>query len=253
MNIHECLPKKKLRIAVIDDKEDVYMGVRALVEMEGEHQVDYYASTEAFLDPAKAGDYDCILLDLMFGGRAAGLDLLGHFARLGLSPPVVMMTSENKADHHTTFEMGKRGAKGLLMKPIKGYQLWEALRKAIDAQAATLAKSLAPLPHEPRQDWETTLDLEEMDPKELGKDDRALLLLRAQKRLAPDELGRLANLTLTETKVFLLRAQHDKTDKELADILGPKTCTWQTHVENAARKLGTRSVLQWRILFDKLK
>lgn len=242
---HKCVPKKKLHIALVDDNEGIYFAVRGLLEAEGGHRVAYFESPEMFLDSASPEDFDCILLDYMFNGGMDGMDLLRQLAKLRSATPVVMVTSREKADLPNAFDMRDLGAKALLMKPFVGSQLWEALRKAMLPTAVPAETTL------PRH-WET-LDLEDLDPKELGKDERAGLLLRAQKRLNADEFGKLASLTLTETRVFLLRSQHDKTDKELADILGIKTSTWQTHIENAANKLGTRSVLQWRILFDKLK
>jgi len=249
---HKYIPKKKLRIALIDDNEGVYFAVRGLLEAEGGHRVAYFESPETFLDAAQPEDFDCILLDYLFNGGMDGMDLLRHLAALRSATPVVMVTSREKADLPNAFDMCELGAKALLMKPFVASQLWEALRKAMlstcarstDDAASSVAESLS-------KHWENK-DLEDLDPKELDKDGRAFLLLRAQKRLNPSDFGKLASLTLTETKVFLLRSQHDKTDRELADILGTKTSTWQTHIENASTKLGTRSVLQWRILFDRL-
>ena len=131
MIVQGHLPKKEYHFAVIDNEEAVFLGLRALIEAEGgHHRVDFFDSPEAFLDSAKPQEFDCILLDLCFPFGMDGMQLLGDFARQLIKTPVVMITAEHKASPATMFELGKR-ANELLLKPIRGYQLWEALRKAM--------------------------------------------------------------------------------------------------------------------------
>ncbi|GEM_PF-2393169 len=239
MTVQERLPKKKYQIAVIDDQEAIYLGLRSLLEAEGGHRVEYFDSPEAFLDSSKPQEFDCILLDLIFNGGMDGLQLLDHFARQHLKTPVVMMTSENKANHATTFELGRR-AKALLLKPFVGYQLWEAMRKAMEPVLEGANSNEAPTePPIPARVFQT--------PATLTKNDYEILKHRAVNRHSL-----VHRLTLTEMKVFLLLADQCQSNEELAKILFIEESTAITHRTNIHKKLETRNPLKLRDLRDDL-
>ncbi len=239
MIVQGHLPKKEYHFAVIDNEEAVYFGLRALIEAEGGHQrVDFFNSPEAFLNSAKPQEFDCILLDLCFPGGMDGMQLLGDFARQHIKTPVVMITAVSKANHATMFELG-RWAKALLLKPFDGYQLWGALRIAMNPAQEDASNDEPPEP--PILAWVR------QNPATLTRDDYEKLKHRASLLNSP-----VCQLTFKEMKVFLLIAA-GKSNEDIAKALFIEVSTVITHRAAIYRKLGTHSLLRLRDLRDELK
>lgn len=238
MDAHHYIPKKKLRIAVIDDNEGIYYALRGLLEAEGGHSVIYFDSPESFLDSAKPADYDCILLDYMFNGGMDGMDMLRHLAGIRSPTPVVMMTAIEKASLPHAFDMRDLGAKALLLKPFVGAELWTALRKAIALESPPTPKhgEASPVP-----------DRIVKHPETLTKADWENLKFRAASRLSP-----VQRLTQAEMKIFLLVADRDLNNQEIANILFIETSTVVTHRTKVYQKLESNRVTKLRDLRDEL-
>jgi DNA-binding response OmpR family regulator len=217
---HTDIPKKTLSIALIDNEEPINAAMRSLLEAIGGYSLTYFQSPEDFLESTRPENFDCILLDYMFPGEMDGMEMLRRLEKLGNPAPVVMVTSKDKADHLDTFEMGRLGAKALLLKPFVAAQLRSALRKAMLPVASQPTRAIPSASAKPALNvWEAG-DLEELNPTQLDPGGLSALRARARTKLSPDESGKLASLTLSQMKVFLLRAQHDKTDRELSGIYG---------------------------------
>lgn len=253
---HKSIPAKKLNIALIDNEEAIHAALRSLLGAIGDHSVAYYTSPEEFNESARAEDFDCVFLDYMFSlgmHGMDGMDMLGHLAGLGCQTPVVMVTARDKADHLDTFEMARLGAKALLMKPFVASQVKDALQKALLSASSDPAPRTAPPDSPGPDDWETG-DLEELNPLQLDAAGLAALRRRAQRQLNSVESGNFASLSLREAQVFLFRAQHGElSTKQMAEAMEMTESNLNTHIDNAARKLGSRKVIAWRNLFDKHK
>ena len=238
MIVQGHLPKKEYHFAVIDNEEAVYYGLRALIEAEGGHCVDFFDSPEAFLNSGKPQEFDCILLDLCFPGGMDGMQLLIDFARQQIKTPVVMITAENKASPATMFELGSR-ANAFLLKPFHSDKLWEALRKAMHPAQEGASNGEPPEPPIPAKVFQ--------HPESMTRDDYEKLRHHASSRNSLVYL-----LTFMEMKVFLLIAE-GKSNKDIAKVLCIEVCTATTHRTSVYRKLKTRKLLELRDLRDDLK
>jgi FixJ family two-component response regulator len=167
-----------------------------------------YASTGEFLMNALPDQHGCILLDVQLPGPS-GLDLQAALLRNGVALPIIFLTGH--ADVSSSVRAMKAGAVDFLEKPVDRETLLEALRRALEADAARRDALAVSSRHRARLDLLTPRErvvfdriidglLNKQIAAELGVSLRTVKAHRAQMMLklgvtTPAELGRLAGQT----------------------------------------------------------
>lgn len=202
-----------LRIAIIDDDLGVRTGLASVLNAAG-HAPHLFDSAREFRDTQDPDDYDAILLDFIMP-EMNGIQLLEHFCQSHVDTPVIMMSSEQ--DVIVAHEAGELGSVAWLPKPISARILLAALGKA-----------------------------------QQRREERARQRARAAgARLdaTPEQISALERITPAEWRVLMPLVDRDLETKEIAAELGISPRTVQSHRDNIAEKLGTRSrVAMFRLL-----
>jgi len=115
-------------IFVVDDDSEVRQAIRSMLEHDG-RLVEEYPDGEAFLDLYRLGRQGCLLVDANLPG-ISGLDLLKHLKESGHQVPAIMISGQN--DVPIAVEAMKAGASDVLQKPIRGVELLEGVRRALE-------------------------------------------------------------------------------------------------------------------------
>jgi FixJ family two-component response regulator len=122
-------------VFVIDDDEAARLSVCALAT--SMHvAAEAFASVEDFLAHFDATRAGCIVADVRMPG-ASGVDLLSMLAERGARIPVIIVTAF--ADTPLTVKAMKGGAITFLEKPCSDHELWDAIREALNRDAANRA------------------------------------------------------------------------------------------------------------------
>jgi FixJ family two-component response regulator len=123
----------KTHIAVVDDDALVRESLCDCMESAG-YSVEGFASAEEFLVSNSDRNADCLIvdvacliLDIQLPGES-GLELQRRLGN-GAGPPIVFVTA-NATDANRKTAL-KLGAKGFLFKPVRCYDLLNAVRVAI--------------------------------------------------------------------------------------------------------------------------
>ena len=103
-----------MRILVADDEYDMARALRAMLEHEG-HAVDAVFDGQAALDYARAGEYDCLVLDVMMP-RVDGLEVVHTLRAEGQTVPILLLTA--KGEVHDRVVGLDAGADDYLPKPF---------------------------------------------------------------------------------------------------------------------------------------
>jgi FixJ family two-component response regulator len=122
-------------IHVVDDDESLRASMIDLLNAAG-YRVREYASTGEFLLDPPPDEPGCLLLDVRLPGPS-GLDLQVAMRRHGIRFPVIFLTGH--ADVPTSVRAMKAGALDFLEKPVTREILLEAIRRALDYDAAQRA------------------------------------------------------------------------------------------------------------------
>lgn len=119
-------------IHVVDDDESLRESMSELLNAAG-YRVRQYASTGEFLLDPPPDEPGCLLLDVRLPGPS-GLDLQAGMQRHGIGVPVIFLTGY--ADVPSSVRAMKAGAVDFLEKPVTREVLLEAIRRALDFDAA---------------------------------------------------------------------------------------------------------------------
>ncbi|MDS4027310.1 MAG: response regulator [Candidatus Contendobacter sp.] len=115
------------KILVVEDDDSLRPALERLLNAAGWRTVTY-ASAEALLADAAAGDAACVVCDLKLPGMS-GFDLLAARRTPGGRPPVILITAYDAPG--LSEEAARRGAAAYLAKPFRGTALLEAIDTAI--------------------------------------------------------------------------------------------------------------------------
>ena len=111
------------KILIVEDDDSLRPALERLLNAAGWRTVTY-ASAEALLADAAAGDAACVVCDLRLPAMS-GLDLLTEWRERGGRPPVILITA------HDAPALGEAAARGgaaaYLVKPFRGTALLEAI------------------------------------------------------------------------------------------------------------------------------
>jgi FixJ family two-component response regulator len=122
-------------VFIVDDDESLRAAMSELLEIAG-FRTRAYASTGDFLLNPPGDEPGCVLLDVHLPGPS-GLDLQAGLQRHGIGLPVIFLTGH--ADVPTSVRAMKAGAVDFLEKPVNRETLLEAIRRALDFDAAMRA------------------------------------------------------------------------------------------------------------------
>ena len=119
-------PSPAARVAVLDDEESYRRALSRLLRAHG-YEVETFATGEGLLAGASVERFDCVPLDLYMPGMS-GFDVLAELKLEPDSPPVIVITAHDDADH-------ARRALALnafecQCKPIGAPRLIEAIERA---------------------------------------------------------------------------------------------------------------------------
>jgi two-component system response regulator FixJ len=129
------MPSNKL-VHVIDDDEAMRKSLAFLLRA-ARVEVQTYESASAFLDGLSKVTPGCIVTDVRMPGMS-GIDLLKRLRQLKVNMPVIVITGHG--DVSLAVEAMKCGAADFLEKPFDDDTLLAAIRSALDAQAASVAR-----------------------------------------------------------------------------------------------------------------
>ncbi|MDG4549276.1 MAG: response regulator [Candidatus Contendobacter sp.] len=115
------------KILVVEDDDSLRPALERLLTA-ADFQVTAYASAEALLADADAGDVACVVCDLKLPAMS-GFDLLVGWHGRGGRPPLILMTAYDTPGLGE--EAARRGAAAYLAKPFRGTALLEAIDAAI--------------------------------------------------------------------------------------------------------------------------
>ncbi|MDR3377914.1 MAG: response regulator [Verrucomicrobiae bacterium] len=121
-----------VRVLLVDDDEDDFVITRDLFAgIAGRrYELDWESTFIGGLAAIQRGDHDVCLLDYRLGAHT-GLELLEESKRLGLRPPLILLTGQG--DHEIDLEAMKAGAADFLVKgQITAHQLDRAIRYALE-------------------------------------------------------------------------------------------------------------------------
>lgn len=127
-------------IFVVEDDDSLRPALERLLNAAGWRTVTY-ASAEALLTDAAAGDAVCVVCDLKLPGMS-GFDLLAARRTPGGRPPVILITAYDAPG--LSEEAARRGAAAYLAKPFRGTTLLETIEAVIEP--ARLDEGRNPIP-----------------------------------------------------------------------------------------------------------
>jgi FixJ family two-component response regulator len=119
-------------IHVVDDDASFRTALERLLEAAG-FEVRTYPSAGSFLLDPPPDRPGCLLLDIRMPGPS-GLDLQAALERQGILLPVIFLTGH--ADVTSSVRAMKAGALDFLTKPIERETLLDAIRRALERDAA---------------------------------------------------------------------------------------------------------------------
>lgn len=119
---------KNPTVFVVDDDDAVRDGLALLIETDG-HEVETFASAEAYLSALEPGRPGCLVLDLNLPGLQ-GPQLQAELNRRGVHIPIIFLSAHG--DIPTTVRAIQNGALDFLTKPIEGGLLLERVKAAIE-------------------------------------------------------------------------------------------------------------------------
>jgi FixJ family two-component response regulator len=129
MTLRTGLPKEAIRLAVVDDDDDVRRALTRLLGTAGFH-VSTFASAEEYLVSATPADVDCLVIDVYLGGMN-GLELYAALAAAGPVPPTVFVTAHDDAVGAARLS---RSDVTCLRKPVEVDTLFEAIADALGSR-----------------------------------------------------------------------------------------------------------------------
>jgi FixJ family two-component response regulator len=126
-------------VMVLDDDVSLSEALVGLLRSVG-HEVEAYASVQAFLAHPLPERPCCLVLDVRLPGRS-GLDLQDALVRSGAGVPIIFITGH--ADVPMTVRAMKAGAVEFLPKPFRDQDLLDAVEQALELSRAERGRRAA--------------------------------------------------------------------------------------------------------------
>jgi FixJ family two-component response regulator len=115
-------------VYVIDDDASMRASLESLLTSVG-HQVEAFASVQAFMDSPRPAAPSCLVLDVRLPGRS-GLELQRDLSSAGVLLPIVFITGHG--DIPMSVAAMKAGAIEFLTKPFREQSLLDAIQAGIE-------------------------------------------------------------------------------------------------------------------------
>src|ERR1700761_8140768 len=122
------MPDKPPVVVIIDDDEDVRMGLLDLMESVG-LGAGTYPAVHDFLKDGLPDAPCCLVLDVRLPGQS-GLELQQRLTSTGLDVPIIFITGH--ADVQMSVRAMKAGAMEFLPKPFREQELLDAVQQSIE-------------------------------------------------------------------------------------------------------------------------
>lgn len=119
------------RVALVDDDDSVRKALERLLSA-SRFDITTYGSAREFLKSLKLMMPDCLVVDLRMPD-IDGLDLQRHLVRAGIVIPTIVITAHNEPG--TLERCQAAGASKLLLKPLIGNSLIDAINRVVGAGA----------------------------------------------------------------------------------------------------------------------
>ncbi|GJQ58587.1 MAG: hypothetical protein SCALA701_13880 [Candidatus Scalindua sp.] len=117
----------KKKIVLIDDKEEILIGLKILISREGFEVSTASGYDEAIKQMART-DFDLVLTDFELEDNT-GIDILREVKRRGPDCPVILFSGS--LNYAVEFEAKRMGAYAYLTKPVKLETLLYTIRTAL--------------------------------------------------------------------------------------------------------------------------
>ena len=128
-----------MRVLLAEDEKALSRAVATVLNVKGGYEVDAVYDGEEALDYLEAGNYDCVLLDIMMP-KMDGITVLRKLRAGGSNLPVLMLTAKAEIDDKV---LGlDSGANYYLTKPFDAKELLAAVR-AITRKSAEVDTKLS--------------------------------------------------------------------------------------------------------------
>jgi len=124
--------KLKPVVIIVDDNPEFAESLAVLLESAG-IATRCYSSADEFLHQFNANQPGCLILDVRMP-RMSGLALQARLSQLAYPPPIIIMTGH--AEVPTALRAMRQGAVDFLQKTFTEDELFDAIHRALDADAA---------------------------------------------------------------------------------------------------------------------
>jgi len=145
-------------VYVVDDDPSIRDAIRCVVESIS-LPVETFASCEEFLDVYAPKAHGCLVLDVRLPGMG-GFELQEKLAAKSIGIPIILITGYGEVS--MAVRAIKNGATDFLTKPFGDQDLLDAVRQALDADAAARDRQAQALAIEQRYDRLTSREREVM-------------------------------------------------------------------------------------------
>lgn len=119
---------RNIYVAIVDDDFGACHSLGRLLQAADFMPVPY-SSAEAFLWDRKRPEFDCILMDIQFGGMS-GIELQKRLNQDGHAPPIIFVTANDVPEIREQAVQG--GCAGYFRKTDPGTDLLNAIREIVE-------------------------------------------------------------------------------------------------------------------------
>ena len=201
------MPSPTATVSIVDDDPSVLKALGRLIATAG-YRVKTFDRAPDFLERCLPKGPNCLVLDLRMPGFG-GLDVQRELAARGLHLPVIFLTGHGTIP--SSVEAMKAGALDFLTKPVRGAELLEAVRAALDKDRDRLKEqheldlirrriaTLSPREHEVFR-WVIAGRLNKQTASEMGISEKTVKFHRAMV-MRKMEASSVAELTILADRV----------------------------------------------------
>jgi len=124
---------EKNSILLVDDDREFRKAMKRMFERSG-YSIDLAADGKEALDVLSKVTFDLIISDLRMP-NLDGVELMGEIKRQGLDTPIVFLTAYGEVESY--MDLMNLGAFEYVNKPIKGQDILDVAKRAIEAHDAS--------------------------------------------------------------------------------------------------------------------